>query len=125
MSRRFTSAGAVAAASAAVLALVGTALPADAAAPSPAAVESAVPVDATVIQSAQLSVAVADDFPRVLAYTDRASGGRLLGSTQPVTAVTLNGTAHPVKLKGSPTVTGSVVRYTLTFTDLPGIEIDA
>ncbi|MFJ1698933.1 endo-alpha-N-acetylgalactosaminidase family protein [Streptomyces sp. NPDC088252] len=125
MSRRFTSAGAVAAASAAVLALVGTALPADAAAPSPAAVESAVPADATVIQSAQLSVAVADDFPRVLAYTDRASGGRLLGSTQPVTAVTLNGTAHPVKLKGSPTVTGSVVRYTLTFTDLPGIEIDA
>ncbi|MGW1693724.1 endo-alpha-N-acetylgalactosaminidase family protein [Streptomyces sp. NPDC002399] len=125
MSRRFTSAGAVAAASAAVLALVGTALPADAAAPSPAAVESAVPADATVIQSAQLSVAVADDFPRVLAYTDKASGGRLLGSTQPVTAVTLNGTAHPVKLKGSPTVTGSVARYTLTFTDLPGVEIDA
>ncbi|MFF9510732.1 endo-alpha-N-acetylgalactosaminidase family protein [Streptomyces sp. NPDC014724] len=125
MSRRFTSAGAVAAASAAVLALVGTALPADAAAPSPAAVESAVPADATVIQSAQLSVAVADDFPRVLAYTDKASGSRLLGSTQPVTAVTLNGTAHPVKLKGSPTVTGAVARYTLVFTDLPGIEIDA
>ncbi|MFE3904339.1 endo-alpha-N-acetylgalactosaminidase family protein [Streptomyces sp. NPDC059153] len=125
MSRRFTSAGAVAAASAAVLALVGTALPATAAAPSPAAVESAVPADATVIRSAQLSVAVADDFPRVLAYTDRASGEQLLGSTQPVTAVTLNGTAHPVKLKGAPEVTGSTARYTLTFSDLPGIEIDA
>lgn len=125
MSRRFTSAGAVAAASAAVLALVGTALPATAAAPSPAAVESAVPADATVIQSAQLAVAVADDFPRVLAYTDKASGDQLLGSTQPVTAVTLNGTAHPVKLKGAPEVTASTARYTLTFTDLPGIEIDA
>ncbi|MCX5340608.1 endo-alpha-N-acetylgalactosaminidase family protein [Streptomyces atratus] len=125
MSRRFTSAGAVAAASAAVLALVGTALPATAAVPSPAAVESAVPADATVIQSAQLSVAVADDFPRVLAYTDKASGDRLLGSTQPVTAVTINGTAHPVKLKGAPEVTASTAHYTLTFTDLPGIEIDA
>ncbi|MFE7038375.1 endo-alpha-N-acetylgalactosaminidase family protein [Streptomyces atratus] len=125
MSRRFTSAGAVAAASAAVLALVGTALPATAAAPSPAAVESAVPTDATVIRSAQLAVAVADDFPRVLAYTDKASGDQLLGSTQPVTAVTLNGTAHPVKLKGAPEVTASTARYTLTFSDLPGIEIDA
>ncbi|MEV8104351.1 endo-alpha-N-acetylgalactosaminidase family protein [Streptomyces sp. NPDC088135] len=126
MSRRFTSAGAVAAASAAVLALVGTALPATAAsAPSPAAVGPAVPAGATVIGSAQLSVAVADDFPRVLAYTDRASGARLFGSTQPVTAVTLNGTAHPVKLKGAPKVTASAARYTLTFTDLPGVEIDA
>lgn len=125
MSRRFTSAGAVAAASAAVLALVGTALPATAAAPSPAAVGPSVPAGATVIGSAQLSVAVADDFPRVLAYTDRATGSRLFGSTRPVTAVTLNGTAHPVKLKGAPVVTASAARYTLTFTDLPGIEIDA
>ncbi len=125
MSRRFTSAGAVAAASAAVLALVGTALPATAAAPTPAAVGPSVPAGATVIGSAQLSVAVADDFPRVLAYTDRATGSRLFGSTRPVTAVTLNGTAHPVKLKGAPVVTASAARYTLTFTDLPGIEIDA
>ncbi|MEV5203307.1 endo-alpha-N-acetylgalactosaminidase family protein [Streptomyces sp. NPDC053720] len=125
MSRRFTSAGAVAAASAAVLALVGTALPATAAAPTPAAVGPSVPAGATVIGSAQLSVAVADDFPRVLAYTDRATGSRLFGSTRPVTAVTLNGTEHPVKLKGTPVVTASAARYTLTFTDLPGIEIDA
>ncbi|WP_406422209.1 endo-alpha-N-acetylgalactosaminidase family protein [Streptomyces sp. NBC_00842] len=125
MSRRFTSAGAVAAASAAVLALVGTALPATAAAPSPAAVESAVPADAAVIRSAQLSVAVADDFPRVLAYTDRASGDQLSGSTKPVTEVTLNGTAHAVKLKAAPEVTDTTARYTLTFPDLPGIEIDA
>ncbi|MFB7951936.1 endo-alpha-N-acetylgalactosaminidase family protein [Streptomyces sp. NPDC056045] len=125
MSPRFTSAGAVAAASAAVLALVGTALPATAAAPPSATAGPAVPAGATVIGSAQLSVAVADDFPRVLAYTDRASGNRLFGSTQPVTAVTLNGTAHPVKLKGAPVLTASSARYTLTFADLPGVEIDA
>ncbi|MFF9588112.1 endo-alpha-N-acetylgalactosaminidase family protein [Streptomyces sp. NPDC014646] len=136
MSRRFTSAGATAAASAAVLALVGTALPATAfatpsavaafAADSPAAAETAdVPADAAVIASAQLSVAVADDFPRVLAYTDRSSGARLLGSTRPVTSVTLDGTPYSVRLKSSPRVTGTTARYTLTFPDLPGVEIDA
>ncbi|MFE7391040.1 endo-alpha-N-acetylgalactosaminidase family protein [Streptomyces sp. NPDC057582] len=125
MSRRFTSAGAAAAASAAVLALVGTALPAAAATLSPAAVGTAVPADAAVIGSPQLSVAVADDFPRVLSYTDRASGNQLSGSTKPVTEVTLNGTAHAVKLKAAPEVTDTTARYTLTFPDLPGIEIDA
>ncbi|MET9472928.1 endo-alpha-N-acetylgalactosaminidase family protein [Streptomyces sp. NPDC002922] len=125
MSRRFTSAGAVAAASAAVLALVGTGLPAVAATPPPAAAGTAVPADAAVIGSPQLSVAVADDFPRVLSYTDRAGGNQLLGSTQPVTAVTLNGAAHPVQPKGAPEVTATTARYTLTFPDLPGVEIDA
>lgn len=129
MSPRFTSVGAAAAASAAVLALAGTALPASAAAPAPApasaAAESAVPADASVIGSAQLAVAVADDFPRVLTYTDRATGAQLSGSTRPVTAVTLNGTAHPVRLKGAPSVTASAARYTLVFDGLPGVEIDA
>ncbi|MFI8432907.1 endo-alpha-N-acetylgalactosaminidase family protein [Streptomyces sp. NPDC079020] len=125
MSRRFTSAGAVAAASAAVLALVGTSLPAAAADPLPAAAEEAGPGGSAVIGSAQLSVAVADDFPRVLSYTDRAGGKQLLGSTRPVTTITLNGTAHPVKLKGAPGITASTARYTLTLTDLPGVEIDA
>ncbi|MFF5272890.1 endo-alpha-N-acetylgalactosaminidase family protein [Streptomyces sp. 900116325] len=125
MSRRFTSAGAVAAASAAVLALVGTALPAAAVTPPPAAAGTAVRADAAVIGSPQLSVAVADDFPRVLSYTDRAGGNQLLGSTQPVTAVTLNGAPHAVQSKGAPEVTATTARYTLTFPDLPGVEIDA
>lgn len=125
MSRRFTSAGAVAAASAAVLALVGTALPATAATPPPAVAGTAVPADAVVIGSPQLSVAVADDFPRVLSYTDRAGGNQLLGSTRAVTAVTLNGAAHAVQPKGAPEVTATTARYTLTFPDLPGVEIDA
>lgn len=125
MSPRFPSAGLVAVASAAVLALVGTALPAAAADPSPAPAGAAKPSGSATIGSSQLTVAVGDDFPRVLSYTDRASGKRLLGSTRPVTAVTLNGTAHPVKLKGAPKTNGSSARYTLVFTDLPGVEIDA
>ncbi|MFD9503873.1 endo-alpha-N-acetylgalactosaminidase family protein [Streptomyces sp. NPDC060035] len=128
MSSRFPSAGAVAAASAAVLALVGTALPAAATdlPPAAAAPAAAAPAAAgAVIASEQLSVSVAEDFPRVLTYTDRASGAQLTGSTQPVTAVTLNGTAHPVRLKGAPQFTAGTARYTLTFGDLPGVEIDA
>ncbi|MFJ4965761.1 endo-alpha-N-acetylgalactosaminidase family protein [Streptomyces sp. NPDC088729] len=125
MSRRFPSAAAVAAASAAVLALVGTALPAHAADPLPTEAGAAEPGGSAVIGSAQLAVAVADDFPRVLSYTDRASGKRLLGSTRPVTAITLNGTSYPVELKGVPRTTASTARYTLAVTDLPGVEIDA
>ncbi|TXR91930.1 hypothetical protein EAO73_35595 [Streptomyces sp. col6] len=117
--------GAAAAASAAVLALVGAALPAVASAPSTAAARTAVPAGSPVLSSEQLAVTVAADFPRVLTYTDRASGKQLTGSTRPVTAVTLNGTAHPVKLKAAPKVTRSSARYTLAFTDLPGVEIDA
>ncbi|MEV8454373.1 endo-alpha-N-acetylgalactosaminidase family protein [Streptomyces sp. NPDC052095] len=127
-SPRFTSAGAAAAATAVVLALAGAALPASAAVPASApsaATAPSVPADAPVIRSAQLAVAVAEDFPRVLAYTDRAGGGRLFGSTRPVTSVTLNGTAYPVALKGAPRITASAARYTLTFTGLPGVEIDA
>ncbi|MFF1465008.1 endo-alpha-N-acetylgalactosaminidase family protein [Streptomyces sp. NPDC058330] len=125
MPLRFPSA-AVAAASAAVLALVGSALPASAAGPPPPAAPAETgTAAAAVLTSAQLSVAVARDFPRVLTYTDRAGGARLTGSTRPVSAVTLNGTAHPVKLKGAPAFTASTARYTLVFDDLPGVEIDA
>ncbi|MGW8950881.1 endo-alpha-N-acetylgalactosaminidase family protein [Streptomyces sp. NPDC055709] len=77
-----------------------------------------------VLTSGQLAVAVADDFPRVLSYTDRATGARLLGSTRPVTEVTLNGTAHAVRLKAAPVVRGAAAAYTLTFPGLPGVEID-
>lgn len=119
MSRRSRAACAVAvaAASSAVFALTGPVLPA-AADPAPAVAQA-------VIGSAQLSVAVADDFPRVLAYTDRASGAELLGSTNPVDKVTLNGKAYAVAVKGAPVLTGSKASYTLTFPDLAGVEIDA
>ncbi|MFI9776472.1 endo-alpha-N-acetylgalactosaminidase family protein [Streptomyces sp. NPDC051956] len=119
MSRRSRAACAVAvaAASSAVFALTGPVLPA-AADPAPAVAQA-------LIGSAQLSVAVADDFPRVLTYTDRASGAELLGSTSPVDKVTLNGKAYAVAAKGAPVLTGSKASYTLTFPDLAGVEIDA
>ncbi|MDT0440923.1 hypothetical protein RM877_40475, partial [Streptomyces sp. DSM 41981] len=37
----------------------------------------------------------------------------------------LNGTAHPVKLKGAPKVSATAARYTLAFDGLPGVELDA
>ncbi|MFI7342074.1 endo-alpha-N-acetylgalactosaminidase family protein [Streptomyces sp. NPDC050085] len=77
-----------------------------------------------VLASPQLKVTVAEDFPRVLAYAD-ATGARLLGSTRPVTEVTLNGKAYAVHLKAAPAVSGAQAAYTLTFPDLPGVEIDA
>ncbi|MGW8598911.1 endo-alpha-N-acetylgalactosaminidase family protein [Streptomyces sp. NPDC055893] len=147
-SRRIRAACALAVASSAVFALAGPALAegataggtatvpaaADAAAAgtpaagTPAAgtpASGAPAADGPVIASRQLSVAVAEDFPRVLSYTDRASGARLLGSTAPVTQIVLNGTAHDVRAKGAPVLTGSSAAYTLAFPDLPGVEIDA
>ncbi|MFE6802287.1 endo-alpha-N-acetylgalactosaminidase family protein [Streptomyces sp. NPDC057681] len=81
--------------------------------------------DGVAITSGALSVSVAKDFPRVLSYTDRASGARLLGSTSPVTEVTLNGKAYKVGLKAAPKVTAHRAAYTLVFPGLPGVEIDA
>ncbi|MFC9270822.1 endo-alpha-N-acetylgalactosaminidase family protein [Streptomyces zhihengii] len=123
MPRRFRAACALAAASSAVFALAGPVSPATARTGGPAAVSAA--GAGPVISSAALSVRVADDFPRVLAYTDRASGATLLGSTRPVTEVTLNGTAYPVRLTAPPRTTTTAVRYTLGFDGLPGVEIDA
>ncbi|MFD4259508.1 endo-alpha-N-acetylgalactosaminidase family protein, partial [Streptomyces sp. NPDC058534] len=79
--------------------------------------------DAAVIQSHDLSVRVAEDFPRVLSYTDRGTGARLGGSTAPVTSVTLNGKAYAVKAKMR--LDHGRARYSLTFADLPGVELDA
>ncbi|MFI1810634.1 endo-alpha-N-acetylgalactosaminidase family protein [Streptomyces sp. NPDC020422] len=116
--RRLRTACALAAATSAVLALAGPARAGTAA-------DTPEPATAAVIGSAQLSVAVAEDFPRVLSYTDRATGARLLGSTAPVTQVVLNGTAYTVQTTAAPVVTGDSAAYTLGFPALPGVEIDA
>ncbi|MEV8589784.1 endo-alpha-N-acetylgalactosaminidase family protein [Streptomyces sp. NPDC051180] len=123
LSPRLRAACALAAASATVLALSGPALADTAAAAPPTASEA--PAATAVIGSDRLSVAVAEDFPRVLSYTDRATGARLLGSTAPVTQVVLNGTARTVLAKGAPVLTARSAAYTLAFPDLPGVEIDA
>ncbi|MEU6878212.1 endo-alpha-N-acetylgalactosaminidase family protein [Streptomyces sp. NPDC046712] len=114
-SRRIRAACALAVASSAVFALSGPAL---AQAPVSRTAEA-------VIGSDQLSVTVAEDFPRVVSYTDRATGARLLGSTAPVTQIVLNGTAYAVQAKGAPVLTATSAAYTLAFPALTGVEIDA
>ncbi|MFF8279377.1 endo-alpha-N-acetylgalactosaminidase family protein [Streptomyces lateritius] len=127
-SRRLRAAGALAAASATLFALAGPAPTAlgVGAAPVAEAPEASVPQETgAAIGSDQLSVAVAQDFPRVLSYTDRAGGARLLGSTAPVTQMVLNGTAYAVQAKGAPVLTAARAAYTLAFPALPGVELDA
>ncbi|MFM9366574.1 endo-alpha-N-acetylgalactosaminidase family protein [Streptomyces sp. Da 82-17] len=117
MSRRFRAAcAALAAATSLAVALPGAAV----AVPDAPARQAA-----PVLSSPQLDVEVAADFPRVLSYTDRATGARLLGSTRPVTEVVLNGKAYAVRVAAPPEVTGATAAYTLAFPDLPGVELDA
>ncbi|MGW0464365.1 endo-alpha-N-acetylgalactosaminidase family protein [Streptomyces sp. NPDC003027] len=120
-SRRLRAACALAAASSVVVALAGPSL---ADAPGPQAASSAASAT-SLIGSDQLSVAVAQDFPRVVSYTDRATGARLLGSTAPVTRIVLNGTAYEVEATSAPVLTPATAAYTLAFPALPGVEIDA
>ncbi|MDI3409265.1 endo-alpha-N-acetylgalactosaminidase family protein [Streptomyces cavernicola] len=116
MSRRFRAAcAALAAATSLAVVLPGAAV----------AVPDAPALQSQVISSAQLDVEVAADFPRIVSYTDRATGARLLGSTRPVTEVVLNGKAYGATVKGAPEVDGAVAAYTLTFAGLPGVELDA
>ncbi|MFB6604069.1 endo-alpha-N-acetylgalactosaminidase family protein [Streptomyces noursei] len=50
--------------------------------------------DATVLRSTALDVRVDPAFPRVLGYTDRATGAVLHGQETPVTQILVDGTAH-------------------------------
>ncbi|WP_202638145.1 endo-alpha-N-acetylgalactosaminidase family protein [Bailinhaonella thermotolerans] len=98
-----------------------TAGPAPTPTPSPAATPSA---EGRTLRSAELTVTVAADFPRVLRYRANQGGAELTGSTSPVTAVTLNGRAYPVKaaLTGGDDTTA---RYRLAFEGLSGVELEA
>ncbi|MET9240342.1 endo-alpha-N-acetylgalactosaminidase family protein [Nonomuraea sp. NPDC003709] len=75
------------------------------------------------ISSPALRVELDPDFPRVLGYTDRASGATLGGSAG-VPAVVLNGQARAatVALTGND---GATARYRLTFPDLGGVALGA
>ncbi|GAA2954688.1 NPCBM/NEW2 domain-containing protein [Streptomyces enissocaesilis] len=77
----------------------------------------------TVIGSARLSAAVAQDFPRALSRPDRAGGARLPGGTEPVTGVTPNGKAYAVEGEGGEPAAGSAA-YTL-LPALEGVETEA
>ncbi|WP_433509865.1 endo-alpha-N-acetylgalactosaminidase family protein [Nonomuraea sp. CA-143628] len=73
------------------------------------------------ISSGQLAVDLDPAFPRILRYTDKASGAVLDGSTA-VPAVVLNGTPYEatVALRGTD---GASARYRLTFET--GVTLDA
>ncbi len=75
----------------------------------------------TTLSSADLDVQVDTAFPRIVRYTDRASGAVLHGQPDPVTSVLVNGTAH------TPEVTSQAgsdhITYTLSFAG--GTEIRA
>ncbi|MCK2220908.1 endo-alpha-N-acetylgalactosaminidase family protein [Actinomadura sp. ATCC 31491] len=95
--------------------------------PSPTA-QNVPPVPARVagpiaISSAALRVELDPAFPRVLGYTDRATGATLGGGTA-VPAVVLNGTPRPAEV----TLTGrdaATARYRLAFPGLPGVALAA
>lgn len=101
---------------AAALALIGwpTALhPAPALAASPG-----------VLDSGTLSVQVDPAFPRVLGYTDDATGKVLYGQEDQLSTVLINGSSYTPTV--SSTAVGSAEQdYVLTFPTAAGVEIDA
>ncbi|MGH3713365.1 MAG: endo-alpha-N-acetylgalactosaminidase family protein [Micromonosporaceae bacterium] len=77
-----------------------------------------------VIASDKLQVRVATDFPRVLGYTDLASGATLGGQPDDLSTVVINGKPYQAT-DAVATVDGAKAAYTLTFGELPGVELDA
>ncbi|MBF8188728.1 hypothetical protein ITP53_23945 [Nonomuraea sp. K274] len=75
------------------------------------------------ISSGSLRVDLDPGFPRVLRYTDRASGATL-GGAAGVPAVVLNGQARPATVALTAN-DGAIVRYRLTFAGLPGVALGA
>jgi len=74
------------------------------------------------IASADLRVSVDSAFPRVISYTDVASGAVLYGDEDTLSQVLINGTSY------TPTVTATTatdhVDYVLTFGNYGNVEID-
>ncbi|WP_258903927.1 endo-alpha-N-acetylgalactosaminidase family protein [Actinokineospora sp. UTMC 2448] len=78
-----------------------------------------------VLRSAELTVTVGADFPRVLSYRDNASGAEIGGRSAPIGVIAVDGVPRRVSLAGDPVLDGSAARYRLAFADLPGVELDA
>ncbi|TCC35968.1 endo-alpha-N-acetylgalactosaminidase family protein [Kribbella speibonae] len=77
------------------------------------------------LRSAELTVTVGADFPRVIKYVDNASGQALGGQPDAISTVTIDGVARTAHLAATPTVEGARASYTLAFDALPGVELDA
>ncbi|PHQ53423.1 hypothetical protein BLA24_00360 [Streptomyces cinnamoneus] len=98
------------------LAGLGTAL-----APATAAARTARTPAEAVLRSAALDVRVDTAFPRILSYTDRATGAVLYGQEEPVTTLLIDGTTHTPHV----TATTTADRATYTLTLPTGTRIDA
>jgi endo-alpha-N-acetylgalactosaminidase len=84
--------------------------------------ESTAPADDLTIRSAPLEVRVAAAFPRIVSYTDRATGAVLHGQEDEVTSVLIDGTER------TPTVTATAgadaVAYRLAFDGGTTIDVE-
>ncbi|OON71722.1 endo-alpha-N-acetylgalactosaminidase family protein [Streptomyces tsukubensis] len=80
---------------------------------------SAAPATEARLRSADLDVQVATGFPRVIGYTDRRTGARLHGQSDPVTTLLIDGVEHTPKV--TCTTRGDRATYTLA---LEGATID-
>ncbi|WP_254878437.1 endo-alpha-N-acetylgalactosaminidase family protein [Streptomyces sp. NA04227] len=81
---------------------------------------SAAPAD-RVIRSSALEVRVAETFPRVVSYTDRASGAVLHGQDEEVTTVLIDGKEHTPKVTARFADSGAA--YVLDFDGGTRIEV--
>lgn len=77
------------------------------------------------LRSAELTVTVAADFPRVIRYVDNASGQALGGQPDTISTVTIDGVARAAHLTGPATITGGKATYKLAFDALPDVQLDA
>ncbi|MGW7680327.1 endo-alpha-N-acetylgalactosaminidase family protein [Kribbella sp. NPDC054772] len=77
------------------------------------------------LRSADLTVTVGADFPRVIRYVDNASGRALGGQPDAISTVTIDGVARVAHLTEPATIAAGKASYTLAFDALPGVELDA
>lgn len=93
---------------------------------APAAYAQSTDAGTLTLRSAQLTVTVAEEFPRVLGYVDNATGATMGGQPAALDTVVINGTPRKAVLDGAPAVNpdGSAATYALTFADLPGVRLE-
>src|SRR4051812_14593986 len=87
----------------AALALTGGLLLAPSATASPTA-SAADPAAPLTLRSANLTVTVAGDFPRVVRYVDNVSGQALSGQPDTISTVTINGKPQTTHLTAAPAI---------------------
>lgn len=80
--------------------------------------------DTSTLGSDQLTVEVANDFPRIVRYTHTATGARLGGQPNALTTVRIDGVNRTATV-AAPRVEAAKAVWTLSFADLPGVQLDA